>query len=234
VVDMSRYSRLNQSVLSRGERPLLAWLAERIPAQVQSDHLTLLGVGGAFLAATGFVASTLSPYFLLLTPIGLLLNWLGDSLDGTLARLRGAERPQIGYFIDHTTDIVSQLVIGVGCGLSPYVRLDMACLALIGYLVLVAYTFIRANTLNETKISYFGVGPTEIRLFLIATSVYFYLFGNWTPWGSLRFSDGVAFSLFVVEVGCFIASATRDLGKLKAAHALRERPQPERESRKRD
>jgi archaetidylinositol phosphate synthase len=211
---------INESWLYNYERPVLVWLALRLPKKINSDHLTVFGVAGALLAAIGFALSTVSADFLLVAPLGLLFNWLGDSLDGTLARVRNEERPRLGFLVDHTVDIVSQIILGLGCGLSPFVRLDMACLALIGYLVLVAYTFLRANVLSETKISYFRMGPTEIRIFLVMTALYFYYAGNWTPeiFGfAFRFSDAASFLIFVIEIAFFVAAALEDWRKLSAA-----------------
>lgn len=210
--------RKNESFLATYETPLLHWLATRIPSRVSSDDMTRLGLAGALVAAAGFALSNISPAFLWLAPLGLAVNWLGDSLDGTLARVRQNERPQLGYFIDHTTDIVAQLAIGIGCGLSPYVRLDFACLALIGYLSLSVLTYIRASVSGVTQISYYGMGPTEIRLFLVVACLYFFFFGQLSLDAigvPLRLSDTVAFLGFVGELGFFIRAALQDLRTLR-------------------
>lgn len=210
--------RKNESFLASFEAPLLQWLAARVPSHISSDDMTRLGLAGAFLAAAGFALSGFSPGFLWLAPIGLAVNWLGDSLDGTLARVRQNERPQLGYFIDHTTDIVAQVAVGVGCGLSPYVRLDLACLALIGYLALSVLTYIRAIVSGVTQISYFGMGPTEIRLFLIISSLYFFFFGQFSLDAigiPVRLSDAVTFFVFVAELWFFARAARQDFYNLR-------------------
>jgi phosphatidylglycerophosphate synthase len=150
---------------------LLSWLAARLPAAVMPDHLTCLGVLGSLICGLGFVVSVFSPLFLWLAIFGLAVNWFGDSLDGNLARHRGTERPRYGFFIDHTTDVVSQIFIFFGLGASPYTRLDIALLALLSYWLAALFTFIRAVATGVFQISYFGIGPTEIRIGLIAAAV---------------------------------------------------------------
>ncbi len=161
-------SRVHQSWLAASEKRLLTWLATRLPDSVTPDHLTIAGIFGAALCGLGYGASTRSPQFLWLAILGLMINWFGDSLDGSLARYRRAERHQYGFFIDHTTDILSQVFIFFGLGASPYMRLDIAFLALLSYWMAALMTFIRAVATQVFQISYFGIGPTEIRLGLIA------------------------------------------------------------------
>lgn len=160
--------RVNNSFVATLERDALKWLAERTPAAVTPDHLTLLGLVGALLVLVGFVASRASPWFLSLAFIGLLMNWLGDSLDGTLARYRRIERPDFGYFLDHSCDLISQTLIFIGLGLSPYFTLFSALLALSMYLLMTSFTYLKVLILKTHHLSYYGVGATELRLLLIA------------------------------------------------------------------
>lgn len=212
--DSNSAKRLNASLLVDWERPVLLDLASRIPSPVTSDHLTLLGVAGAFLAALSYAATNWSPAFLWIASLGLLINWFGDSLDGTVARLRKMERPRMGCFIDHTADLISQVAIGLGFGLSPYLRFDVACLLLISYLVLVAFTFIRATAFGVVKLSYYGVGPTEVRLLLVLSNTFFFFAGN--PQLQLfslpvfGLSDAVAFVIFLMGMGGFLVSVRSD------------------------
>ena len=120
-------SRVHRSWLAHHERQMLTWLASRLPASVTSDHLTLLGVAGSLICGLAYIACWRSPAMLWLTGAGLVLNWFGDSLDGSLARFRGLERPRYGFFVDHSLDLVSQMLIFFGLGLSPYMRFDVAC-----------------------------------------------------------------------------------------------------------
>ena len=164
---MTTVQRVNDSVLGAWERPALAWLAARLPARVVPDHLTALGVLGALLTAAGYVLSRGSLLWLWLACLGLMVNWFGDSLDGTLARLRHIERPRYGFFIDHTSDLFCQVVTFLSLGLSPLVHFGMACVALITFLMAFVYTLIAAQTRATMRITYFYFGPTEIRALLL-------------------------------------------------------------------
>jgi len=160
--------RLNDSVLGMLERPALAWMAGRTPAWVKPDHLTAAGFAGALAAAAGFVASRWSIQWLWLACLGLVLNWAGDSLDGTLARLRRIERPRYGFFVDHTSDLFSQALVFLALGLSPCARFEVASLGLITFLMAFVYTMIFAEVSDTMRITYLGFGPTEIRALLVA------------------------------------------------------------------
>jgi phosphatidylglycerophosphate synthase len=132
---------------------------------------------GALLTAAGFVLSRGSLAWLWLACIGLVLNWLGDSLDGTLARRRGRERPRYGFFIDHTTDMLSQTAIFLSLGVSPCAHFGVACLGLIAFLMMFVYTLIGAQVRNVMRITYFGFGATEIRALLLLGNLLVIAFG---------------------------------------------------------
>lgn len=164
-------SRVNVSFLSRSEQVLLQWLVRRIPDPVTSDMLTLLGFFGALLAFTGYAASASNPAFLLLSVLGLIIHWFGDSLDGTLARYRKREAPRFGFFVDNMLDAVSQGLFYIGIGVSPYARLDVATLSLCAYYLMVLHTFARMHLIGEHQMSYVKFGPTEFRLVFIALTL---------------------------------------------------------------
>ena len=174
---MSAVQRINDSVLGPLERPALAWLARRVPSRVVPDHLTTFGVCGALLTATGYVLSGWSLTWLWLASLGLIVNWLGDSLDGNLARLRHIERPRYGFFIDHTTDLFCQSLTFIALGLSPLAHFGMACLGLITFLMAFVYTLIAAQTRATMRITYFYFGPTEIRALLLLGNLISLSFG---------------------------------------------------------
>jgi len=159
--------RLNEGLIQPLERPLLGWLAARMPAWVTPDLLTALGFAGAAVAFVAYAASPAWPALLWLASLGILLNWFGDSLDGNLARYRRIERPRYGFFLDHSVDVLNNLMICLGLGLAPGVRFETACLALIGYFMLTILTFIRTNVMNTLQISFIGIGPTELRIAVI-------------------------------------------------------------------
>ena len=161
------HQRVNDILLGPLERPALAWLAAHMPGWMTPDKLTAIGMGGSFLVGLCYIFSDRLPALLWVASLGYAINWFGDSLDGTLARFRKIERPRYGYFVDHAVDAVSSFVIILGLGLSPYVRFDIACLALIGYLLMLILVFLRTYVDGVFKISYGRLGPTEIRVILI-------------------------------------------------------------------
>jgi archaetidylinositol phosphate synthase len=174
---MTALQRVNDSVLGAWERPALAWLAARLPARLVPDHLTALGVLGALMTAAGYVLSRGSLHWLWLACLGLMVNWFGDSLDGTLARLRHIERPRYGFFIDHTSDLFCQALTFLSLGLSPLVHFGMACVALITFLMAFVYSLITAQTRATMRITYLYFGPTEIRALLLLGNLISLAFG---------------------------------------------------------
>src|SRR4051812_818852 len=176
--DAAPLKRVQQNVLAASERRLLNWLCGRLPLWVTPDILTAVGVVGALAAFAGYWLSALNGDWLWLAVGGFFLNWFGDSLDGSLARYRRIERPSFGYFIDHSCDGLSTLLILTGMGLSPYVRLDVALFCLAGYLLLSIHAFLSARVLGELKLSHVGAGPTELRLVLMAFTVTMWVLGS--------------------------------------------------------
>jgi phosphatidylglycerophosphate synthase len=164
---MNPMQRINDSFLGPWERPALAWIAARVPASIVPDQLTAFGVLGAFLTAGGYVLSHWSLTWLWLASVGLLINWFGDSLDGTLARVRRIERPRYGFFIDHTSDLFCQVITFVSLGISPLAHFGPACLGLITFLLAFVYSLITAHARATMRITYFYFGPTEIRALLL-------------------------------------------------------------------
>ena len=165
--------RIQTSVLNAAEKKVLVWLAQRQPAWVTSDFLTYTGVVGALVCAVGFVLAHIDKNYLWISSLGLVINWYGDSLDGTLARVRNAQRPVYGFFIDHTLDAVTICIMCIGAGLSPMFRLDVAMLVLVGYLVLSIYTYISTILSGKFLLTYGSLGPTEFRLIVILINTVF-------------------------------------------------------------
>ena len=175
MTEIENHRRVNDILLGPLERPTLKWLAAHMPGWVTPDTCTIVGVLGALTVAISYVLTTYDSNFLWLASLGFVINWLGDSLDGTLARYRRVERPIYGFFVDHTIDAFSVSVIVLGLGLTPYVRFSVACVTLIAYLLLCVLVFVRTSAVGEFKISYGKLGPTEIRVFavLLNTAMYF-------------------------------------------------------------
>jgi phosphatidylglycerophosphate synthase len=157
-------------LLAEPERRLLRSIAGRLPLWVTSDHLTLLGVCGAVGAGVAYALSNLSPFWLAAASAALVVNWFGDSLDGTLARVRRAERPRYGYYLDHIVDAFATAAIGAGLGLSPYVNLGVALAVVLAYLVLSINVYLETAAFGVFRLGYGRIGPTEARLLLIAVN----------------------------------------------------------------
>ena len=154
-------TRIQTSVLNGIEKKVLVKMANHLPSWVTSDMLTLIGVFGALLTGTGFVLTYFSYQWLWLSSFGLIVNWFGDSLDGTLARVRNTQRPIYGYYLDHNTDLLCQLAIFGGIGLSPMMNMGVAMLVLVMYLMLEVYVSINAHLKSEFRLTYAKMGPTE-------------------------------------------------------------------------
>ncbi len=159
--------RIQTSLINAAERKALVWLAERQPRWVTSDILTIVGVVGAFLTGLGFYLTIYNINWLWLSSAGLVINWYGDSLDGTLARVRNHQRPIYGYYIDHTVDCINEAFMFVGAGLSPLVNLNLALAAFILYLFLTINVSINAHLKSEFRLTYAKLGPTEFRLIIV-------------------------------------------------------------------
>src|SRR5439155_297784 len=142
---------------------LLRAVAARLPAVVTPDHLTGLGVLGAIGVGAAYALSRVSAVWLWVASACFVVQWLGDSLDGTLARVRGTERPRYGYYLDHVVDAFSTAVIGVGVGLSPYVNPCVALGVVIVYLALSINVYLESNVFGVFRLAYGRLGPTEVR-----------------------------------------------------------------------
>jgi len=166
-------------LLANFERPVLQWLAARIPRSIRSNHLTVLGVLGATGAGVAYALTNHSHAWLWVASAMLVVNWLGDSLDGTLARVRGTQRPKYGYYLDHVVDAYSTAIIGLGLGLSPYVYLGLALGIVIVYLAMSINVYLESTVFGVFKISYGRIGPTEVRLILILLNTIAVITAGW-------------------------------------------------------
>ncbi len=175
MTDIKQHKRVNDMLLGPLERPALQWLAARMPAWVTPDVLTAIGVVASIMIFAGYWLSTMSVWWLWFVNLGFVLNWFGDSLDGTLARFRKIERPKFGFYIDHTVDAVAEFLTIIGIGMSPFLRLDIAAFALIGYLLMSVHVYVRTCVDGVFKISYGTMGPTEMRaiIMLVNTAIFF-------------------------------------------------------------
>ena len=167
--------RIQTSILNALEKKVLVWLAERQPKWMTSDILTYIGTFGALIIAVGYILSSINIHFLWLSSLGFIINWYGDSLDGTLARVRKKQRPIYGYYLDHTIDAINEVMIFVGVGLSGLMHLDIAIMALAVYLLITINVSINAHLKKEFKLTYAKMGPTEFRILAIILNTLFIL-----------------------------------------------------------
>jgi len=167
-VEPSAIRRSNSAITASAETRVLLWIAGRLPSSVTPNHMTALGAAGGALCFAGYVASALDWRWLFLAVLGYGVHWLGDGLDGNLARLRRIERPVFGTFLDQTVDVFAIGATIIGAGLSPYVRLDVALFVMIPYLLLVLQRHMRAQVTGVDEIAPNGIGGTEGRLIMVA------------------------------------------------------------------
>lgn len=164
-------SRIQESITSGLERRALLWLATRMPSWINSDHLTLLGCAAMLLAGASYVVARWSPVGLLLATFCLALNWFGDSLDGTLARVRNRQRPRYGFYVDHMIDSFGSIFLMGGLGFSTFIDWRIAMAMLVAFLLLSIETYLASYTLGTFRISFGKLGPTEIRILLALGNV---------------------------------------------------------------
>src|SRR3984957_12776671 len=200
-------TRLQNSFTAATERKALLWLEERIPASINSDHLTLLGFVAMFLAGWSYALARWTPWGLLLATLFLALNWFGDSLDGTLARVRNRQRPRYGFYVDHMIDSFGALFLMAGLGLSGNVDWRIAAGMLIGFLLLSIETYLASYTLGVFILSFAKLGPTEIRIFLGLGNFVLWLHPNMrVPGLSWRLFD-LAGLVAIPAMGIMVVSA---------------------------
>lgn len=170
--------RIQTSVLNAAEKRVLVWLAQKQPRWMTSDMLTGIGVVGAVVVAMGYFLSNYHVGWLWVASLGFVINWYGDSLDGTLARVRGTQRPIYGFYLDHNIDGITMAIMCIGAGLSQLLNLYIAMAVLAVYLLLSISVYINAHLKGEFRLTYAGMGPTEFRLIMIVVNT---LFATITP-----------------------------------------------------
>jgi archaetidylinositol phosphate synthase len=159
------------SLLAPVEKRALVWMAERMPARVNSDHLTALGFVAMFLAGAFYWMARSNRYALIAVIVCLALNWFGDSLDGTLARVRDRQRPVYGFYVDHMTDALGTAFLLGGLALSSYMSPWVALGLLIVYLLLSIQSYLATHALGTFQLSFWKFSPTELRVLLVAGNI---------------------------------------------------------------
>src|SRR5437764_9282463 len=218
--DTVNATRESNFLLAKPEKRLLRAIAARLPRWILPDDLTAIGVVSAIAICVAYQATNLNRNWLWVASALLVVHWLGDSLDGTLARVRGIQRPRYGYYLDHLVDAVSTALIGIGLGLSPYMLLSVGTLIVVAYLILSINVYLEAHALGRFSIGYGLIGPTEIRLILIALNTALAL----VP-GGVHFAvagtrltplDLVGVAIAAVMVVLVLGRAARNLRELAA------------------
>ncbi len=166
--------RAQHSILARAEKKTLVWLAERMPRAVNSDHLTALSLLAMLLAGASYWLAATDRRGLLLVCVWLAVNWFGDSLDGTLARVRNTPRPRYGFYVDHVVDTFGALFLLAGLALSGYMSPLPAAGLLIAYYILSIEVYLATYCIGTFHMSFGGMGPTELRILLCIGNVWLY------------------------------------------------------------
>lgn len=204
-------TRRQESLLAPLERRALLWMACRIPARIGPDHLTALGLFALLAAGASYVFATRSPWMLVVASVFIILNWFGDSLDGTLARVRDRQRPRYGFYVDHVIDAVGATAIIAGIAASGLATPLVAAALLIAFLLFSVETYLATYCVGTFRLSHYGFSPTEMRLLLIAGNVA----AIWRPTVTIGgrtmpfFDVGFAIAA-VVMVALFVWSSVRN------------------------
>ena len=162
------HTREHRSVLAAAERRLLIAIARRLPPAINSDHLTLLGFLAMPTAAVFFARIPQAPWSAAAFVAALAANWLGDSLDGTLARVRGQQRPRYGYYVDHIVDLAGTGALFAGIAASGLMQMWIAIALVAAFFLVAAESYLATHARGVFRISFAGFGPTELRIALAA------------------------------------------------------------------
>jgi archaetidylinositol phosphate synthase len=206
-------TRLQNSFTAATERKALLWLAARLSPAINPDHLTLLGFTAMFLAGCSYAFARWNPWGLLLATVCLALNWFGDSLDGTLARVRNRQRPRYGFYVDHMIDSFGALFLMGGLAASGYIDWRIAMGMLVAFLLLSIESYLASYTLGIFRLSFAKFGPTEIRILLaIANTILFFLPAARIPGWSYRLLDvGGAIAIVAMTAMALFAAVSHTL-----------------------
>lgn len=220
-MERKQATRVQTSILNALEKKLLVKMASGMPSWLTSDMLSAVGFLGSILIAAGYILTGVSIHFLWLASFGFIVNWFGDSLDGTLARVRNCQRPLYGYYLDHMLDCFNELLMFVGAGMSVLMDLRIALLLLVAYLLMTVNVSINAHLRSEFKLTYAKLGPTEFRIIVIIVNTLFALIRPLREF-SLSFMifdrpvelmalDMVGLAIFLILASMFTVTFIKDL-----------------------
>lgn len=206
-------------LLAVPEKRFLRWLAARLPRRILPDDMTAIGVGAAIAVAVAYQLANDGRGWLWVASALLVVQWIGDSLDGTLARVRGIERPTYGYYLDHLVDALATAVIGLGLGLSPWMLLAVGLAIVVAYLVLSINTYLETYAFGVFTLGYGRLGPTEARLGLIVLNTLIALgvgLGFHVGELGLTLLDVIGLGIAGLMAAALVARAVRNLRVLAA------------------
>ncbi|HTR25471.1 MAG TPA: CDP-alcohol phosphatidyltransferase family protein [Terriglobales bacterium] len=206
-------ARIHQSFLAAAEKRALIWLAERIPRPINSDHLTALGFAAQLATGACYALASRDRRWLLVAIVCLALNWFGDSLDGTLARVRQQQRPRYGFYVDHMIDSIGATAMMLGLAYSGYMHPFIAIGLLIAFLLLSIQSYLATYTIGEFHLSFWKFGPTELRILLAVGNLALFRWA-WVIHGRYRLFDiGGAIGLIGMSL-MLIASSLKNTIRL--------------------
>jgi phosphatidylglycerophosphate synthase len=225
------HMREHRSVLAAPEKRLLVWIAERLPPWVGSDHLSGIGLGAMVAAGAAFAAFPATRHAGWLVVACLVANWLGDSLDGTVARVRGQQRPRYGFYVDHVIDVAGTTFLLGGLACSGVMNATLALALLAAYLLVASESYLATHAAGIFRMSFAGFGPTELRI-LLAIGVIKVMNDPWLTLGQaappVRLFDLGAVVAVVGLTIAFVASAIRTTRALYLAEPLDRSVRPSR------
>lgn len=190
---------INTAITGKAEEKAKEWICPRIPDWVSPDMLTVLGYIGMVVTGLGFVFGFFNRWYILLIPFGLLVNWFGDSFDGSIARYRKKGRPKYGYYIDKIVDSVAVITLALGIGLSGFFKIEIALLFASLYLALMFHVDLVTHVQGQNRNAFGLIGPTEIRIVGALFSIYMFF-------SKVRYLDVYGYVVTQYDIGLFVLS----------------------------
>jgi archaetidylinositol phosphate synthase len=216
------HTRENLSVLARSETRALIWIARRLPNFVNSDHLSAVGLFAMASAGLSFAAYQVSPWAAAGVVVSLAVNWFGDSLDGTVARVRNQQRPRYGFYVDHILDVAGTTFLLGGMACSGLMNPLVALMTLVLFLIVSAESYLATHAAGIFRMSFLGVGPTELRI-LVAAGAVKAAMSPWVALGSLAYLKLFDIGAGAASIGLlatFVFAAIRNTRALYLAEPL--------------
>lgn len=200
---------INTAITGKIEEEAKKWICPRIPSWINSDHLTILGYIGILITSVGIIVGFANRWFITLVPLGLIINWFGDSFDGSLARYRNKGRPKYGYYIDKIVDSVAVITLALGFGLSGFFKIEIALLFACLYLALMAHVDLVTHVQGENRNAFGLFGPTEIRIIGVFFSVYMFfskvIYLNFFNHYLTQYDIGLSVLIFLMALILFVS-----------------------------